>query len=341
MKHPFSICAVILSLSLSLSAQVRPSHASGKAASQASADSLLKPTGRAVARVNGAVLTDRDLLREMYAIFPYAQQHGGGFPKSMEADIRQGALRMIEFEELVYQEAQRRKMTIPTARLDKAERDFRGQFHSPEEYNDFLKTEFKGSRVLLRQKIRRSLLIDKCLQVEIADHAKVSLAEAKTYYDKNPSRFEHPETFSFQSISILPPQHPTDQSRKEARKRADEALRQAKATKDYEQFGLLAEKISDDDFRVTMGDHKAVARTALPPEIAQAAAAMQPGQVSNLIQLGEAYTIFRLNAHTPAGKASFEDVKNQLIVNLQKTKYQQLRADLNQKLRKSAKVEEL
>jgi hypothetical protein len=37
-----------------------------------------------VARVNGAVLTDRDLLREMYAIFPYARQHNG-FPKAQEA----------------------------------------------------------------------------------------------------------------------------------------------------------------------------------------------------------------------------------------------------------------
>ena len=69
-------------------------------------------TGKAVAKVNGTVLTDKDLLREMYAIFPYARQHNG-FPKAQEADIRQGALEMIIFEELVYQEALRRKMTIP------------------------------------------------------------------------------------------------------------------------------------------------------------------------------------------------------------------------------------
>jgi len=31
---------------------------------------LPQPAGRPVARVNGAVLTDRDLTREMYAIFP-------------------------------------------------------------------------------------------------------------------------------------------------------------------------------------------------------------------------------------------------------------------------------
>ena len=47
----------------------------------------------------------------MFAIFPYAKQHNG-FPKAQEAAIRQGALEMIIFEELVYQEAGRRKLTI-------------------------------------------------------------------------------------------------------------------------------------------------------------------------------------------------------------------------------------
>src|ERR1700683_3590613 len=57
---------------------------------------ITQPTGKAVAKVNGVVLTDKDLLREMYAIFPYARQHNG-FPKAQEAGIRQGALEMIIF----------------------------------------------------------------------------------------------------------------------------------------------------------------------------------------------------------------------------------------------------
>jgi parvulin-like peptidyl-prolyl isomerase len=338
MRNILKTGILILGLSLAAFAQVALSHVSTKNSEPAA---LLTPTGRAVAKVNGSVLTDRDLLREMYAMFPYAQEHGGAFPKAMEPGIRQGALKMIEFEELVYQDAVRRKMSISPARLNKAEQEFRSQFHTPEEYNQFLKTEFNGSRALLRQKIRHSLLVDACLQAEVGARAKVSAAEAKAYYQNNPARFEHPETFTFQSISILPPQNITEQGRKDARKRAEDALRRAKATKNYEQFGMLAEKISDDDYRVVMGDHKAVDRTALPPEIVKAALAMQPGQVSHLIQLGDAYTLFRLNAHATAGKASFASVKQQLISDLQKAKYNQLRTKLDKRLRKDAKIEEL
>ena len=144
--------------------------------------------GRPVVRVNGAVLTDRDLLREMFAIFPYARLHNG-FPKAMEADIRDGAMKMIIFEELVYQEAKRRNMTVPPARLARAMAEFRQQFHSPQEYQQFLQAEFQGSQKLLQAKVERSLLIDKLLKQEVTDKAVVSVAEAKAYFDQHPERF--------------------------------------------------------------------------------------------------------------------------------------------------------
>ena len=104
MKYRLPICGVLAVAVSAASAQVA-SHAPTAIASTGSAQtSPLQVSDKPVARVNGAVLTDRDLLREMYAIFPYAQQHNG-FPKAQEAEIRQGALEMIIFEELVHREA--------------------------------------------------------------------------------------------------------------------------------------------------------------------------------------------------------------------------------------------
>ena len=102
-------------------------------------------SGKPVARINGTVLTEFDLQREMAMMFPYAQQHGGKVPKSMEPEVRRGALQMIEFEELVYQEALRRKMQIGTARLDQALTDLRAQFESETAFQQFLKAEFHAT----------------------------------------------------------------------------------------------------------------------------------------------------------------------------------------------------
>lgn len=342
------LISIFLSAALgSAAAQMASSHAPTAVAAPAAAPALSMPTAqvsplavsdKAVAHVNGAVLTDRDLLREMYAIFPYARQHNG-FPKSQEAAIRQGALEMIIFEELVYQEAQRRKLVVPAAKLNSAADDFRKQFSSPDEYQKYLQSEMQGSEQKARQQIRRSLLIEQVLKTDVETKAAVTPAEVQAYYVKNGARFQQPESFGFQSISIVPPLKATAQQQSEAKKKAEAALAQAKAAKSYEDFGLLAEKVSEDDFRVNMGEHKITPADKLPPQVVKALRGAKPGQVSGLIQIENAYTIVRASAYTPARKQPFAEVKAGLKDELQKAKYEKLRSGLAKQLRAKAKVE--
>jgi peptidyl-prolyl cis-trans isomerase SurA len=300
-----------------------------------------QPIEAAVARVNGAVLTRADLVREEYAIFPYAKQHGGGIPKEFEKQIRDGALKMIIFEELVYQEALRRKVAIAPGRMQKAEVDFRKQFTSPQEFNKFLQSDFNGSRQLLNEKIRRSLLIEALLKTEVEDKCIFTTADVKAFYDRNPAKFQHAETYTFQTISVLPPQNATAAQLKEGANKAQSALKQARATKTAEEFGLLAEKISDDDYRVMMGQHKPMPADQLAPQVVKALSAMHPNDVSELIQIDQAYTIVRLQAHAPAGRTKFEEVRAQLAKDLKEGKRNQLRMALDAKLHQTAKIEEL
>jgi peptidyl-prolyl cis-trans isomerase SurA len=332
------VFALLLGAAVAVNGQVS-SHAPTGAAKQVPPPaSAFQVSDRPVARVNGAVLTDRDLLREMLQIFPYASQHNG-FPREQEASIRRGALQMIIFEELVYQEANRRNLTVPPQQLKQSEIDFKKQFHTAEEYQQYLKVEMSGSEPLVREKIKRSMLIEQVLKSDVQDRSVVTLAEARAHYDKNGAMFQIPESYAFQSISIIPPQSPNAEQKKEGSKKANEALSQAKDTSSYEEFGLLAEKISEDDFRVNMGDHKVVEKDKLPPQVVKAFLSIKPGQVSDLIQIEQAYTIVRLNAHVPAGKYSFDEVKNNLRTELQKQKYEKLRSGLDKKLRAQAKVE--
>jgi parvulin-like peptidyl-prolyl isomerase len=340
-----AIGIAVMGSAMLCSAQVVASHAPTLAAPKAANSALTMSTappssGNPVARVNGAVLTDRDLMREIETIFPYAKIHNG-IPKDMEPEMRKGALEMIIFEELLYQEALHQKRMVAPERLQRATVEFRKQFPTEQEYQQVVQNEVHGSKQLLREKIRRSLLIEDMLKAEVSAKAKVTEAAALAYYKANPKNFQHPEMFSIQTISIVPPQNPSPEMVQEARKKAENALKQAKATKSYQEFGLLAEKISEDDWHVNMGDRKSVERDKLPPPVVNAALAMKPGQVSDLIQMGPAYTLFRLNAHVPAGIAPFAEVKAKLITDMQKSKTDQLRAELNKKLRKTAKVEVL
>jgi parvulin-like peptidyl-prolyl isomerase len=154
------------------------------------------------------------------------------------------------------------------------------------------------------------------------------------------AQYKHEQMLHIQSISIIPPNQ-SSSVLKEARQRAEQAAKQAQEARTYRDFGLLAEKVSDDDFHVNMGDHKPMEASKLPPPIVQLADKMKPGDVSGLIQLGNNYTIFRLEARVPAGTTPFAEVKAKLQAEIQKQRTEQLRSTLAQKLRKNAKIETL
>jgi parvulin-like peptidyl-prolyl isomerase len=344
MKCSLSICAVIVLALSCANGQLVSSHAPTAVRSAVTAAAApaggVQVTDKPVVRVNGAALTDRDLVREMFALFPYAKLHNG-FPKEQEPEIRRGALEMIVFEELVYQQAVQRKMTIAPARLDREESKFRREFSSQAEFNQYIASEMEGDKTKLRKQIKRSLLIEAMLRTEVEVKSAVTVSEARAYYDTHPKLFEHGEDFSIQTISIIPPATANPETLKEVRQRAENVLQQAKATKSYKEFGVLAEQVSDDDFHVSMGDHKSTESDKLPPEVLKTARAMHPGQVSGLLQLGNAFTIFRLNSHVMPGKVSFEEVRKELTTNMQKEKYEKLRVALGKRLRQNAKIEKL
>lgn len=347
MKYLLSILAATAMLGTYTSAQMATSHVPSAAPTAQTpqpksgmSTSLLNATGKPVVKVNGAVLTDRDLMHELFVIFPYAEMHNG-IPKNMEPEMRRGAMDMIIFDELVYQEALRRKITVPETKYEASHKNFMKQFPDDKAFHLFLAQECKGSPQEFRRRLMRSLLIEALVKQEIKEKAKLSDLQLRRYYTQNPAKFDHPESISFQSISIIPPANASPDVKAQARTHAEKLLKQAKATKNYDEFGLLAEKESDDDFHVNMGLHKSVPVAQLPPDIVKPARAMKAGDVSDLISMGPNFTIFRLNTHTNAGRASFEESKAKLRVDLEKERTEQLRKTLYRKLRSTAKIQEL
>lgn len=331
-----------LALACAASAQVA-SHAPATVKTVAStpATASAKVTvPKPVLRVNGAVITENDVTRMMYTIFPYARLHGG-VPTQMKAEMRRGALEMVIFEELLYQEARRRKLQVAPEKLARAEVAFRKQFPSRAVYEQFLALEANGSKAVMRNKIQRSLLIEQILKTDVEQKSNVSLAETRAYYNNNATLFERAETVSIQTISIIPPDNATPAMKAEAKAKITDIVRLGRAAKSSEDFGLIAQQLSEDDWRTRLGDRGPLEVKNLPPEVARAARALKPGQVSDAIQVGSAWVVIRLNAHTPAGKTTFDQAKTKLQAELRKQKREQIRSALNQTLRKNAKIEVL
>jgi len=331
--------AILIACSLAAAAQMAVSHQ--PTAVPATSGTVLTANDRPVARINGTILTDRDLLRQMNSDFPYARQHGGQFPKMMEADIRRNALDKIEFEELVYQEALRRKLMVPSAKLTRAMEDFKAQFATENDFQNYLKVEHQGSLKDLKRKVTRAILIDELLTAQMAPAKKLTDVQVRTFYAKNPDRFRKPESVSIQTISFVIPDNATAKQKEDVSKRAHEALQQAKAAKNYEEFGLLAEKVSEDDWRVMMGDHKTVHRGRMPPPVEKVVFSMKAGEVSDIIETENSFCIARVNARDESKLVPFEQVRTKLKRDLEAMQAGKLRKDLEDRLRKNGKIEEL
>jgi peptidyl-prolyl cis-trans isomerase C len=333
------LLTVILGMAAGLSAQVASHAPTMKAANTPALKATPQEIDRPLIKVNGTVLTQRDLVREMQNIFPYARQHGGVFPKGKEPQIRQKAMENIVFEELVYQEALRRKMVVPPAKLSRATADFKKQFDSPAEFQQYLSDEQGGSMKNLREKVTRAILIDDLLRVEVKGKSRISDLELRRFYLNNKKRFQKPEAVSIQTISIVTPDSMTREQKADARRRAEDALKKAKAAKNYEEFGLLAEKVSEDDWRVMMGDHKSIHRGRMPAAVEKAVFTMKPGQVSDLIDTGDSLCIARVNEREETKLVPFTEVRSSLKSQLEVEKEQAVRSALEARLKRTAKVE--
>ena len=131
----------------------------------------------------------------------------------------------------------------------------------------------QGSEQELRQQIKRSLLIEQLLKNDVENKSAVSLAEVQSLLRQERGAIRAagvvriPEHFH---LAAAEADRRTGQT--SPAEGAKTRCKQAKATKSYQEFGLLAEKISEDDFRVNMGDHKAVGRDKLPPQVVKALA---------------------------------------------------------------------
>jgi peptidyl-prolyl cis-trans isomerase C len=266
--------------------------------------------------------------------------HGGKVPDKYQGELRQKAIQQLIVEELIYQEAKRRGVQVTPATMQSVVRQARARFKSAAEYQQFAVAQY-GSVANFEKRLRRAVVIAEFQHKEFDLKSRPTDTQLRQVYDKNKAAFVRPESLWLQTISVLLPQNPSDEQKRMVRKRIDELLPKAKATKTYEEFGVLAERVSEDDYRVMMGDRKWVHRVGLPKEIDAAIGGLAVGQVSGIVEVPEGYVILRIKDQRPQKQMTFAEVKGKLREQLEEASRKQRTEILEQQLRKRAHIEML
>ena len=279
----------------------------------------------AVAKVNGSVITSRDLEEAVDRLIPRATYHGN-VSEDKRDELRQQALNGLIDRELLYQDAVARGMK-PEKKLVEERMDvIRGRFSSKKDYQKALK-EAGLTDEQLRERAQKTILVEENVRKNITEPAQMSDEALKDYYDKNISKFKQPESLRLRIISAKDEQ------------RGKDALAKIKAGED---FGDVAARMSEDNYRIKGGDIGYVHKGRILPELENAAFnKMKIGEISGLIKAEGMWFIVKVEDVKPAHQMTFEESKARLKQELESKRTAELQEKWLAELHAKAKIEVL
>lgn len=170
------------------------------------------------------------------------------------------------------------------------------------------------------EEARKEIIIKAYLRKEIEDAVRVSDEDAKKYYEANKDKFKEPEKVNISHILV------------ENEAEAKDILSKLKGGAD---FAALAKEKSKDASKDRGGELGLIAKGQTVPEFEQAAFALQPGQISDVIKTQFGYHIIKVTEKQPEKMMAYDDVKDQLkqmmLSGKQKERFDMLLKDLKDK----------
>ncbi|MDP3786433.1 MAG: peptidyl-prolyl cis-trans isomerase [Candidatus Omnitrophota bacterium] len=166
-------------------------------------------------------------------------------------------------------------------------------------YGEALKQNVEKNAEVKKQieEATKEIVIREYLKKEIEQKVAVSDADAKAYYDGNKDKFKEPEKIKVFHILV------------DNEAEAKDILAKLKAGAD---FAALAKEKSKDASKENGGELGFIAKGQTVPEFEQAAFALQPGQLSDVVKTQFGYHIIKVNEKQPEKELSFDEVKDQL-----------------------------
>ncbi len=172
----------------------------------------------------------------------------------------------------------------------------------------------------IKTDIKASLREQHWVDSQIKDKVDVSDAEAADYYKSNPDKFTHGEQVRASHILVSVPQDAKPEVVAEKQKQAQEI---ADRVKKGEDFGKLAEQLSEDpSAKENKGDLNFFDKEQMVPEFSTAAFAMKKDEISNPVRSQFGFHVIKVTDRKAAETTPLDQAKPQLLAMLKRQKQQ-------------------
>ncbi|MDJ0866227.1 MAG: peptidylprolyl isomerase [Myxococcota bacterium] len=137
---------------------------------------------------------------------------------------------------------------------------------------------------------------------------------ARSFFDENPDRFRQPERVRARHVLVRLAPDATEADVEAAREKAQGALDRIRAGED---FAAVAEELSDDPGSKTRGgDLGLFPRGQMTPPFEEAAFALQPGELSDLVRTDFGFHVIRVEERAEAEERTFDDAAREIAEEL-------------------------
>jgi len=224
--------------------------------------------------------------------------------------LRKEAMDLLVEQMLVAQQADGAGVHTDPADIDEAFAALRSRFDSQLSFETMMKDN-GFTEESLRRHLGRMMAAQKYLDDIRSKAADISEADVKRYYEDNQSRLTLPEQVRVQHILIAWKPLGKQDDRAFIREQIRPILERARAGED---FAALAREFSDDyATRQSGGDTGFFQRGQMAPQFEAAAFALEPGEISDVVETSFGVHIIRLLERQEQELLAYEDIHDRLF----------------------------
>jgi peptidyl-prolyl cis-trans isomerase C len=334
----------ILALAVSVSCRKPPAAQNNAAATSGTAKPAQTPETPAppkpmpaqlpdvLARVNGEAVTKADFDR----LVKNVEIGNGPIPAERRDQVLRNLLDQLITYTVMTQEAKSKNVTVTDGEIDERIKQMRG----PASDADFQKAldARSMSAEQLRTDARVQLTIEKMMEAQVAGVEAATDAEARDFYAKNPEKFKQGDSVRASHILLRVDPNAPEPTKKQARTRIASILKRARSGED---FAALAKQHSQDGSAQQGGDLGYFEREQMVPAFSEAAFALKPGEISDVVTTQFGYHIVKVTDKKPAATVPFEQVSPQIVQFLSSQKKQDRASQFVDDAKKRARIEVL
>ena len=286
------------------------------------------------ASVNGKSITKGQYERELNIFKKRAAQQGRQLSDADLVMVKNEILENLINAEVLYQQSQKVGVKVDDQAIDEQVASIKKRFPNDAAFQNAL-VEMQVSEKEIRGQIQRGLAINQLLDNQVRQNIKVTEAESKEFYDKNPNLFQQPEQVKASHILIKVAPDADKAKKEEARQKIEQVQKKVGQGED---FGTLAKTHSEGPTAEREGDLGFFRRGQMVKPFEDAAFSMKVGEVSDIVQTQFGYHLIKVTEKKSPRTVTYDEVQLKLERHLKKEKEKSAIQAYIDGLKKSAEI---